>query len=705
MMAPRLTRRLSLGELLHQEGLLTSTQLARAMAVQKTQRPARPLGQLCVELGFLSDTALGAVVRQHHQRLLFGEWLVHLGVITPEQLHTALERLRQPGPKKKLGTLLVENGWVDAQTLARLLEPVAPLTALAAQQLFQKFAALVANHCLSAQDLQTAIAEAHAQHLPLETILQKRYELSKQEIGYALHVYYQCPFVEYDDKRGLAADLLEGINPSFLKANHWVPLQADAHQVEILIDDPWAADRLRVIQQLFPGKTIRCLVGLREDIMHYVQAIDTRRISALPPETFPALFTESLDEAEDTTIDENNSVIVRLVNRLITDAYKRRASDIHIEPNGSTAETSIRFRVDGDCDTYKTVPATYRRALVSRLKILARLDIAERRKPQDGKIKVRLANHRQLELRVVTIPTAGAGNEDVVLRLLANSGPIPLEQQQMTARNVRELQRMLAQPHGLILCVGPTGSGKTTTLHAALAALDSHKRKIWTAEDPVEITQPGLRQVQVHPKIGFTFAAAMRAFLRADPDVIMVGEIRDRETAEIGLEASLTGHLVLSTLHTNSAVETVTRLLEMGMDPFNFADALLGVLAQRLARTVCPHCKEAYHPSQAEYDALAVGYGLEAFAQLKIPYDERFVFQRGKGCAQCQQSGYKGRIGVHELLVVTPEIRRLIHARATPPALLEVAQAQGMTTLLQDGILKVCQGWTDYHQVRMVASR
>jgi type II secretory ATPase GspE/PulE/Tfp pilus assembly ATPase PilB-like protein len=275
----------------------------------------------------------------------------------------------------------------------------------------------------------------------------------------------------------------------------------------------------------------------------------------------------------------------------------------------------------------------------------------------------------------------------------------------MTERNVREFRAALAKSCGLILCVGPTGSGKTTTLHAALAALNSRARKIWTAEDPVEITQRGLRQVQVNTKIGFTFAAALRAFLRADPDVIMVGEIRDRETAEVGLEAALTGHLVLSTLHTNSTVETVTRLLEMGMDPFTFADALLGVMAQRLARTICPHCKESYRPSRDEYDALAYGYGQEAFARLKMPYDRHFVLQRGRGCEECHQSGYKGRIALHEFLVVTPELRRLIHTRSTAEPLLQVAMAQGMTTLVQDGILKVLAGWTDYHQIKAVAMR
>jgi len=259
--------------------------------------------------------------------------------------------------------------------------------------------------------------------------------------------------------------------------------------------------------------------------------------------------------------------------------------------------------------------------------------------------------------------------------------------------------------YGIILCVGPTGSGKTTTLHSALGYLNTPDRKIWTAEDPVEITQYGLRQVQVHPRISFDFAAAMRAFLRADPDVIMVGEIRDQETAEISIEASLTGHLVLSTLHTNSAVETITRLLEMGMDPFNFADALLGVLAQRLARTICQNCKEQYHPGKEEYDMLAREYGEEAFATLSIPYDTRFVLFRGKGCDVCHHTGYKGRIGLHELLGSTDEIKRLIHTRATVPELLKVAVTQGMTTLVQDGILKSIQGWTDYNQVKAVAMR
>ncbi|MBW1775544.1 MAG: Flp pilus assembly complex ATPase component TadA, partial [Deltaproteobacteria bacterium] len=249
--------------------------------------------------------------------------------------------------------------------------------------------------------------------------------------------------------------------------------------------------------------------------------------------------------------------------------------------------------------------------------------------------------------------------------------------------------------------VGPTGSGKTTTLHAALHAINKPETKIWTVEDPVEITQKGLRQVQVHAKIGLTFAAAMRAFLRSDPDVIMVGEMRDEETASTAIEASLTGHLVFSTLHTNSATETVTRLLDMGMDPFNFADALIGILAQRLARVLCEHCKEGYHPSQEEYDAIVRAYGGH-FELLRTPYSEDLTLFRPKGCPKCQDSGYKGRAGIHELLVASPEIKSSIQNKVPIGELRKQAVMCGMTTLMQDGIRKVFEGLTDMKQVRKV---
>lgn len=574
-----------------------------------------------------------------------------------------------------------------------------------------KFDALLAAQLLSHLEMEATIREAREKQQTIESVLMGKYRISRRDIGNSFSIFYQCPFFEPGEYRAAPRELLQNINLNYLKTNVWIPLRATEEVVEVLIDDPHAFHKVRDIKRLFPLKEIKFVVGLRDDILQFINAVGASLDSNAPNDAMVTILgqleaqePEKPEESPALAVDENDSAIVRLVNQIIIDAYKMGASDIHIEPCGEKRETLIRCRVDGNCYEYLKVPATNRRALVSRLKIMARLDIAERRKPQDGKIRFRLSE-QEIELRVATIPTGGIDNEDVVMRILTSREPLPLEKLQMSEQNLREFQQLLHKPYGIILCVGPTGSGKTTTLHSSLGYINTPHRKIWTAEDPIEITQYGLRQVQVHPKIGFDFAAAMRAFLRADPDVIMVGEIRDRETAEISIQASLTGHLVFSTLHTNSAVESVTRLLEMGMDPFNFADALLGILAQRLARTVCLHCKERYQASKEEYDALAYGYGEEAFAQLSIPYNDAFVLYRGRGCGMCHQTGYKGRIGLHELLVAAEDMRSLIHARATVPELLKVAIGQGMTTLLQDGILKCLQGWTDYKQVQAVALR
>jgi type II secretory ATPase GspE/PulE/Tfp pilus assembly ATPase PilB-like protein len=302
---------------------------------------------------------------------------------------------------------------------------------------------------------------------------------------------------------------------------------------------------------------------------------------------------------------------------------------------------------------------------------------------------------------VATIPTQG-GVEDVVMRILAKGSTMPIEVMGLSDRNYKELVNIAEKPYGMILCVGPTGSGKTTTLHATLHHINTPEKKIWTAEDPVEITQYGLRQVQVQPKIGFDFAAAMRSFLRADPDVIMVGEMRDFETAKTGVEASLTGHLVFSTLHTNSAPETIVRLLDMGIDPLNFADSLLGILAQRLVRTLCKNCKEAYHPTIDEYNEIRESYGPDLFEKLDIPYTDELTLNRPKGCDACDKTGYKGRMGIHELLINTDHMKRLIQKHETVETMRDLAISEGMTTLLQDGLQKAFKGLTDAKQVRRV---
>jgi type II secretory ATPase GspE/PulE/Tfp pilus assembly ATPase PilB-like protein len=340
-------------------------------------------------------------------------------------------------------------------------------------------------------------------------------------------------------------------------------------------------------------------------------------------------------------------------------------------------------------------------AVVSRIKIMSQLDIAERRLPQDGKIKFKIRGGREIELRVATLPTSG-GTEDVVMRILAASEPIPLDKLAMSDRNLNLFKEIVQKPYGIVMVVGPTGSGKTTTLHSALGFINTPEKKIWTAEDPVEITQYRLRQVQVRPKIGLNFAAAMRAFLRADPDVIMVGEMRDEETVSTGIEASLTGHLVFSTLHTNSAPETITRLLDMGMDPFNFADALLGVLAQRLLRTLCKECKKPYNPSEEEFKNLVMEYGEEYFKDLDIAYSQDMTFYTPVGCPTCNNTGYKGRMGIHELLIASDEIKALIQNKARVEEIREQAMKECMRTLKQDGIEKAIKGYTDVKQVRAV---
>jgi type II secretory ATPase GspE/PulE/Tfp pilus assembly ATPase PilB-like protein len=577
-----------------------------------------------------------------------------------------------------------------------------------------KFDLLVTNSRITQNELDNAIAESRKSiSSDLESILIEKYKVPKVDIGKSLGQFHKCPYIEYSDRTIVDVELLKNLNVDYLKKNHWMPLKRDRTAIEILTDDPGDLDRVADIKRTFPGLNIRFAVSLRRDIVQFLNTATGqgdaggRKLDENVSDILGELTSEAQAEAmEDASggggLDENDSAIVRLGNQIIADAYRQGASDIHIEPYGDKRETLVRFRVDGDCFEYMKIPQSYRRAIVSRLKIMANLDIAERRKPQDGKIKFKLGGDREIELRVATIPTAGY-NEDVVMRILAASEPLPLDKMGFSDRNLKILKQIAEKPYGIILCVGPTGSGKTTTLHSVLGYINTPDIKIWTAEDPVEITQYGLRQVQVQPKISFTFAAAMRAFLRADPDVIMVGEMRDKETADIGIEASLTGHLVLSTLHTNSAVETVTRLLDMGCDSFSFADAMLGVLAQRLSRRICKDCKEQYVGSKEEYEELRQGYGPEYWDKLGIKQDNTFRLSRGKGCETCNRTGYKGRVALHELLEGTERMKKMVQSKARTEEMMKVALEEGMTTLVQDGIQKVLQGLTTYKEVKAVA--
>jgi type II secretory ATPase GspE/PulE/Tfp pilus assembly ATPase PilB-like protein len=570
-----------------------------------------------------------------------------------------------------------------------------------------RFDYLITNNIISNKDLALAMPRARKAKVSVESVLMSDFNVSKEDIGKSLANFYNTRFIPFNDKMMIPGELLKGLKVGFLRTNVFVPVAQMDGKVVVAMENPNYLPARDAIKRIIKAKDFEYCVSLKDDIYEMIDLFfDVKRGELLTEsgsiEDILGQLETGVDEFEDEIggVNEEDSAIVQLVNKMIVDAYNRGGSDIHIEPRHGKAHALIRIRIDGACQLYQTLPYTYKRAIVSRLKIMSDLDIAERRLPQDGKIKFKKYAPLDIELRVATIPTAGQ-NEDVVMRLLAAGKPLPLDAMGMSERNYKDFIEIITKPYGIVLCVGPTGSGKTTTLHAALSYINKPETKIWTAEDPVEITQDGLRQVQVLPKIGFDFATAMRAFLRADPDVIMVGEMRDHETVSTGIEASLTGHLVFSTLHTNSAPETITRLLDMGMDPFNFADALLGVLAQRLVRTLCKDCKEQYHPDKQEYDALVRSYAGD-FNALGYGYSDDFYLYRAKGCDKCGNTGYRGRAGIHELIVGTDEMKSLIQGKAKMEELRAQAIKDGMTTLMQDGIRKVLLGQTDIAQVRRV---
>jgi len=573
-----------------------------------------------------------------------------------------------------------------------------------------RFDYLIMNNIISNKDLASAMPRARKAKESVESVLMSDFSVSKDDIGKSLANFYNTRFIPYSDKMMIPGELLEGLKVGFLRTNAFVPVAQSDGKVIVAMENPNYLPARDAVKRIIKAKEFEYCVSLKDDIYEMIDLFfDIKRGDLLSEsgsiEDILGQLETGEDDFEDDTggMDEEDSAIVQLVNKMIVDAYNRGASDIHVEPRHGKANALIRIRIDGACQLYQTLPYTYKRAIVSRIKIMSDLDIAERRLPQDGKIKFKKYAPLDIELRVATIPTAGQ-NEDVVMRLLSTGEPLSLDAMGMSERNYKEFIDIIIKPYGIVLVVGPTGSGKTTTLHAALGYINKPETKIWTAEDPVEITQDGLRQVQVLPKIGFDFATAMRAFLRADPDVIMVGEMRDHETVSTGIEASLTGHLVLSTLHTNSAPETITRLLDMGMDPFNFADALLGVLGQRLVRTLCKDCKEKFHPDRKEYDALVRAYDGD-FDALGYEYNDDFFLYRPKGCDKCGNTGYRGRTGIYELLVGTDDIKSLIQGRAKMENIRGQAIKDGMTTLMQDGIRKICLGQTDLAQVRRVCIR
>lgn len=563
----------------------------------------------------------------------------------------------------------------------------------------QPFQYLVHRGLIQESVLDTLIESCKDQKHLIQR-LTSEHRIPENEIGQALSIHYQVPWLDYlPDKYHLFQNESR-LNISYLKRN-LVAVIADARENPIVVmAEPNNAALLMEVESALGIEQYEISVGLPNTVLQYLGE------AAGNDSKGPGEMDEILDEIS-TSSDEHEEMVdelsddapavVRLVSRILHDAKRINASDIHIDAEKG-GPTRVRMRVDGVCRDITQIPASHHSAVIARIKIMANLNIAEKRIPQDGKLAFRMQG-KPVEVRVATIPTVAG--EGVVMRILAAGGAMPMDKMNLSPRNTDMLKTMIVKPHGILLVVGPTGSGKTTTLHAILGHLNTPEKKIWTAEDPVEITQPGLQQVQVSPKIGFTFANALRAFLRADPDIILIGEMRDKETAHAGIEASLTGHLVLSTLHTNSAPETITRLLDLGLDPVNFSDACVGILAQRLIRTLCKNCKEEYPATDAEVGFVKRQYGEDKLQE--IGFKEPLKLYRGKGCDECGGTGYKGRTGVHELLTMTPELRALVYKEAAVSAMAKQATADGMRTLVQDGLYKALKGDTDIAQVQIIS--
>jgi type II secretory ATPase GspE/PulE/Tfp pilus assembly ATPase PilB-like protein len=637
-----------------------------------------------------------AIEQKHLRSRKLGDHLVGEAIVSPEQLMVALDQ-QSKMPMIRVGEALTRLGFIDEKQLAQALEKQKTERSVPLGQL------LVNMGILSRRDLNTALA---------------------RKMGYPVVDVAQFP---------IEAEALRTVPFSTAMRLGIMPLLLRDKLLVIATGDPTRRDMLEELEFMLDTRVIATL-GDEQQIQQILSDVYERFGLPNSPFSAPQQSVENLPEDAASTsellqsmeqsqrdneevenqIEQSDNTLVRLINTMIIEAYNRGASDIHVETHPGRTKTRIRFRKDGVLSHYLELPHTYRAALTARLKIMADLDISERRKPQDGKIDFsKFSGRHRIELRIATIPTYG-GLEDVVMRLLSSAKPINMEKLGLSPANLTHLRDAVSRPYGMVLCVGPTGSGKTTTLHSVLGYLNTPQRKIWTAEDPIEITQPDLRQVQVNAKIDWTFAKALRSFLRADPDVIMVGEIRDKETAQIAIEASLTGHLVLSTLHTNSAAETVTRLIDMGMDPFNFADSLLAVLAQRLVRRICPECRTSQEASDAVIHELLDDY-LHSFAEELRParelvhaewlaefgHDGRLTHYASPGCSACQHTGINGRVGMHELMLVTPGLRRLIQTGARPEQLqFEGMQHGFLRTLRQDGIHKVLSGLTSIEEVR-----
>lgn len=552
---------------------------------------------------------------------------------------------------------------------------------------------LLEKNLITKEQLDEALALSSKKGIRLGEALLELKLLDDVALAKLLSEQFDIPFKSLKEVK-IDHDLAKLISPQKARENLILPLYRDNGRIVVGIVDPsniLALDDLRMVtrSEVFP------VIVPRNELIDAINQIWGSEEVEKVLEEIIVQKEEEETQYQEVSLEEISSQegpIAKLVNSILVDAVKRGASDIHIEPTEKNVR--VRFRIDGVLHEIMFIQKRFQAAIVSRIKIMSDMDISERRIPQDGRIKANIKGE-VYDFRVSTLP--GVFGEKVVLRILGRGSiSLSLESLGFSEHNYERYLKMLKTPYGIILVTGPTGSGKSTTLYASLNMINSPDINIITVEDPVEYQLPGIHQVQVNPKAGLTFASALRSILRQDPDVVLVGEIRDEETARIAIQAALTGHLVLSTLHTNDAPSAVTRLIDMGIEPFLISSSLLGAVAQRLVRTICPNCKAPYEPTKEEIEAIKATLGDIDLSNV--------TFYKGKGCPKCNGKGYKGRTAIHEIMLMNDEIRDLVLKKASRETIKEVARKHGMVTLREDGMQKVLKGMTTVEEVMRVTA-
>ncbi len=544
---------------------------------------------------------------------------------------------------------------------------------------------LLKKGIITQEQIDRAKEEASRTGIPFEKAIEKLGFISQSDIAMVLAESMDLPFIDLTDYL-VDPEVIKLVPESTAKKYRAVPLFKIGNSLTVAMSDPEDVVALDEIRAKSKISTVEPVVSTLDMIQKMIDQYYGAFGSA--EELVKGLTKEKMEEGSKTVIGlaeiAEETPVIKLVNLMIMQAVKEKASDIHMEPEDNAV--IIRYRIDGILRKVQEIPKHLQSALASRVKIMAKMDIAETRNPQDGRIQLKMEN-RNLDLRVSSFPTVHG--ENLVLRILDKSAVLlNLTELGFAEIDLTAFDKMIRKPSGIILVTGPTGSGKTTTLYAALSKINSVEKNIITIEDPVEYEIPLIRQTQINIRAGLTFANGLRSILRQDPDIVMVGEIRDKETADIAIQASLTGHLVFSTLHTNDSTSSLTRLIDMGVEPFLISSSVIAILAQRLVRLICPKCKEKYAPSA------------EALSDLKL--DAKIQLYRGKGCNNCRNTGFLGRVGIYELLVINEEIKNMVCAKQSANEIRKKAIAGGMRTLYEDGLGKVKKGLTTIEEVLRV---